>query len=173
MKVQDKLQNLKGELVVTRRRVPKFLRPLEKLGLYNTIIKLSPIVSQHKYHNLVCTIGEDTIISRFVGDTSKSGEITYLALGDNTTAPASSDTKLGNELYRKAITQRTKSGQTAQTSTYIPTNEGDGTYKEIGLFGDDASGSADSGTLYTHAAINETKNSGESVTIDYNLGFQS
>ncbi len=168
LKLKDKT-TIKGEVVFTYRKVPKYLIPLERLGFYNLIIKLCPVVSKHEYTNLVCTAGKDTIVSRWCGDTSKSGILTYLALGTGTNVPNASDTKLQTEVYRKLITHRTKSGTTCQTSTFIPTNEGNYTYKEVGLYGDDASLTPDSGTLYTHAAVNETKVNGVSLTVDYNL----
>ncbi len=168
MKKQDTI-TIKGEIIFTKRRVPNFLIPLEKVGLYKIVNTFSPVISKSKYSNLVCTAGKNTIVSRWVGDTTKTGILTYLALGTGTGTPTSADVKLGTEVYRKLLTTRTKDGITAKTSTYIPTNEGNYTYKEVGLYGDDATGTPDSGTLYTHASVNEEKTEGVSVTIDYNL----
>ena len=167
---QDTIQ-IKGEITITKRQVPNFLIPLEKLGFYKLVSKLSPIISETKYHNLVCNAGKNTIVNRWAGNTTKSGVLTYLAVGDGTTAPTVNDTKLGNEFFRKTLTSVTVSGTTCHTSTYIATDEGNGTYKEIGLFGDDASNVKDSGTLYTHAVINEEKSNGVSLTIDYDLSI--
>jgi len=167
---QDTIQ-IKGEITITKRQVPNFLIPLERLGFYKIVNQLSPIVSVKKYHNLVCIAGKSTIVNRWAGNTTKSGVLTYLAIGDSTTAPTVNDTKLGDEFFRKTITSATVSGTTCHTSTYIATNEGNGTYAEIGLFGDDASSTKDSGTLYTHASINESKSSGVSLTIDYDLSI--
>ena len=76
---------------------------------------------------------------------------------------------LQTETFRKAVTDREASGLKFYSSTFIATNEGNGTYREVGLFGDDATGSANSGTLFARASINETKVDGESVTIDYDI----
>lgn len=169
-KIQDNIK-IKGEITFTKRRVIKILIPLERLGFYNFVNKMSPIISQNKYHNVVCTIGKDTIVNRWCGVITKTGILTYLALGTNIGTPVAADVKLGTEVYRKLLTTRTKDGTVAKTSTYIPTNEGNYTYKEVGLFGDSATGIVDSGTLYTHAAISEEKTSGVSVTVDYSLGI--
>jgi len=167
-KIQDNF-TIKGEVIFTKRKVPKYLIPLERLGFYKFVNRFSPIIYQKKYSNLVCTVGKDTIVNRWCGTITKTGTLTYLALGTGTDAPAAGDTKLQTETYRKLLTTRTKNGTVAETSTYIPTNEGNYVYKEVGLFGDDASGTADSGTLYTHAVVAETKTDGISATVDYNL----
>ncbi len=168
MKEQDTI-TIKGEIIFKKRKVSKNLKWLEKLGFYNLIEKLCPVIYEKKYTNLVCTAGKNTIVSRWCGDTTKTGILTYLALGTGTGTPTSADVKLQTEVYRKLLTTRTKDGTIAKTSTYIPTNEGNYAYKEVGLYGDDASETPDSGTLYTHASVNEEKTEGVSVTIDYNL----
>ena len=66
MKIKDNF-NIKGEITFIKRRVPKWLIPFERLGMYNFVNKHSPIISQHKYTNLVCTVGKDTIINRLCG----------------------------------------------------------------------------------------------------------
>ena len=167
-KIQDSFK-IKGEMILTKRKVPKWVIPFERLGLYDFVKRMSPIIYQKRYTNLVCTVGKDTIVNRWCGTVTKTGTITYIALGTGTDVPAIGDTALQTEVYRKLLTTRTKNATTCETSTYIPTNEGNYTYKEVGLYGDDASGVADSGTLYTHAVVDETKTDGTSVTLDYNL----
>jgi hypothetical protein len=168
MEIKQEDLKTKGELIWTERKVPQWAISLEKLGFYNIVKKVSPIISQKKYTNLVCTIGKQTVVDRWCGTITKTGILTYLALGSGTPI-AVGDIKLTTEVYRKLLTTRVRSGTIAQTSTYIPTNEGNGTHKEVGLFGDDATAVADSGTLYTHVAIDEVKTNGISVTVDYNL----
>lgn len=168
MEIKQETILLKGEAIFTKRKVPKWAIPLERLKFYSIVNKISPIIYQKKYPNLVCTIGKQTIVDRWCGTITKTGILTYLALGSGTPI-AVGDIKLTAEVYRKLLTTRVKSGTTAQTSTYIPTNEGNGIHKEVGLYGDDATIIVDSGTLYTHAAIDEEKTDGVSVTVDYNL----
>lgn len=154
----------KGSITFTRREVPAFLGFFQKFGFF---LKAGKIVSIKKYNNIFVNSGKQSILDRFTG--LSTGLITYLALGSGTNVPLASDTTLQTETYRKVITSRTRSGLKFYSSTFIPSTEGDGTYKEIGLFGDSATASANSGTLFTRAAVDEVKNSGESVTIDYDL----
>ena len=166
MEIQDTLK-FKGTITITERKVPKWARLLELFGFYDIVKSVSEVVSIKKYSNIIVTTGKQSILDRMKGDSK--GEITYVALGSNVAEPAVGDTQLGTEVYRKQITTRTRTGVIFYSSTYIPTGEGNGTHKEIGLFGDDATAVADSGTLFTHAVIDETKAAGISVTVDYNI----
>lgn len=166
MKIQEGLK-FKGTLTWTALKVPRWAIPLEKIGLYDIVKLVSKKILVSKYENIIVTAGKHSILDRMKGDSK--GEITFVALGSNVAAPAVGDTQLGTEVYRKQITNRTRTGVIFYSSTYIPTGEGNGTHKEIGLFGDDATAAADSGTLFTHAVIDETKAAGISVTIDYNI----
>ena len=140
---------MRGTAIITKRRGDK-------------------VISIHKYTNLFCLTGKHSILDSMIGESDK-GVVTYLALGSDTTAPVATDIKLGTETFRKAITQRTRTGLIFYSSSFLISTEANGTFREMGLYGDDASGSSDSGTLYTHLAINETKVLGETITVDYNL----
>lgn len=118
-------------------------------------------------HNVSCDVGMESLASRLVG--ANKGQVTYLAVGTGTATPASTDTTLATELERKQISVRTSSGDTATFRTFFNTTEANGTLKEIGLFGDDATGTVDSGTLFAHASVDKTKTSSETLTIDWSL----
>lgn len=149
----------------TYRQVPTWARWFQKFGLFQ---KVGKIVKIKEYKtNVFCNAGKSSLIKRMAGQTK--GEVTYLALGDSTTPPAVDDTALGNELFRKAMTQRWANALTLYTKTFITSLEGNYAYKEMGMFGDDATATPDSGTLFTHIAINETKTYGQSATIEYNV----
>lgn len=160
----------KGVFTFTKRKVPKWLLPFEKLGMWKFVNQCSPIISVKQYHNLFLDAGRHTVLDRMVGVVTKTGTLTYLALGTGTTAAAVIDVKLVTETYRHVITEAVRNANSADTTTYIPTDEGANTYKEVALFGDDATAVADSGTSYTRQIISETKNAGESLTIDYSIG---
>ena len=149
METKKEKFNIKGTATITKRRGKK-------------------IISVHKYTNLFCLAGKYSILDRMTGESSK-GLVTYLALGSDTTSPLASDVKLGTETFRKAITQRTRTGLIFYSSTFLTSAEANATFREMGLFGDDASSGADSGTMNTHLAINETKVLGETITVDYNI----
>ena len=170
MKIQDNF-SLKGEFTITKREVPSWLISFEEIGMYDFVKHFSKIISVHSYQNLICNTGRYTILDRMAQDTAQTGYLTYLALGSDDTAANAADTTLGTETFRKLLTSGVRNGSICETSTYLSTLEGDGTYKELGLFGDDATGVVDIGTLYTHQIIDETKSVGESLTIDYNITF--
>ena len=52
---------------------------------------------------------------------------------------------------------------------FFNTSEANAALKEIGLFGDDATVTADTGTLFARAAIDKTKTSSETLTIDWDV----
>ena len=164
--MQDTFPQFKSLLIrFTYRKVPFWARLFQKLGLFLGVGKIVKI-SEYKTNVFVNT-GKTSLLKRMAG--LNYGEITYLALGDNTATPVASDTKLGNELFRKAVTQKSAGGLTFYSKTFISSTEGNYTYKEAGLFGDDATSVKDSGTLFTRIAIDETKTAGQSATIEYNI----
>lgn len=116
--------------------------------------------------NTFMTVGKNSIADALRGTTENTkGIITYCALGLSAVAPAVADVKLGNELFRKLVSVRSVSGNAALFQTFFTTSEGNGSLKEAGLFGDNASGTADSGTLFAHAAINRTKTDADTLTL--------
>jgi hypothetical protein len=118
-------------------------------------------------HNIACTTGKTSLAQRLVG--ASKGEITYFAVGTGTDAPAAGDTTLQTELYRKQISVRSSSGAIATFRIFFNVSEANGALKEIGLFGDDATVTADTGTLFARAAIDKTKTSSETLTIDWDV----
>jgi hypothetical protein len=96
-------------------------------------------------------------------------EIKQVALGNNVTAPGAADVVLGNELFRKAVTQQTNPG-TGQVKTiaYIaPAEATTFTIQEIGWFaGASATGTANSGVLVSRVLYNRAKTNLESLQIE-------
>mgnify|MGYP001566021195 FL=1 len=122
------------------------------------------------FDNLVTTAGKQSTADHRRGTTANNkGIITYCAVGTGSTAPALADTTLQTEIGRKLISVRTVDGKTAVFQTFFTTSEGNGTLREAGLFGDDASGTANSGTLFCRVAINRTKSSSDTLTILWNV----
>lgn len=118
--------------------------------------------------NMFVTAGKNSLADALRGETSNNkGIITYCALGTGTTAPALSDTALQTEIARKLISVRSASANVATFQTFFTTSEGNGTLKEAGLFGDLASGTANSGTLFCRTAINRTKSSNDTLTLSW------
>jgi hypothetical protein len=78
------------------------------------------------------------------------------------------DTSLATELYRAVPSTATVSGNTVDISTFFGTSQGVGTLTNCGIFGNGATSSANSGTLETHALLNNyVKDNSHTVTFDY------
>lgn len=147
---------IKGELIVTIQDA-----------------KTGKIKDKTHYKNLVVNTGLISIAQALRGATaSNKGIITYLALGDDNTAPDPTDTTLTNETIRKLISERSNlvsNEKIAVFRTFFNTSEANDTHYEAGLFGDDASGTPDSGTLFCHTAIDKTKTSADTMTFEWRV----
>lgn len=120
--------------------------------------------------NMVVTAGKNAMASALIGTTANDkGIISYCALGTSAVAPALSDTQLAAELGRKLISVRSVSGNVATFQTFFTISEVVGTLREAGLFGDDASSTANSGTLFCRTAINRVKSSNDTLTLSWAL----
>jgi hypothetical protein len=120
--------------------------------------------------NTFVTSGKNSIASRLSGtDTSGKGTITYCALGTSSVAPTLADTHLGTEIFRKLISTRSVSGKVATYQTFFTISEANGTLREAGLFGDDASGTPDTGTLFSKLAINRVKSASDTLTLSWDI----
>ncbi len=118
--------------------------------------------------NMFVTAGKNALADAMQGTTSNNkGIITYCALGTSSTAPALSQTGLIAEIGRKAISVRSVSGNVATFQTFFTTAEGNGTLREAGLYGDDATASAGTGTLFCRTNINRTKTSSDTLTLTW------
>jgi hypothetical protein len=166
--MKENFTQFKGYIKITKRRVPKWVKIFELIGLYDLAKKFGEVVSVDCYENVFCNPGRYSILDRMAG--LNEGHLLYLALGNGTAEPSITDTKLANETFRKLITTKARDGLFVRTSTYLATDEANGTHTEIGLFGgSNATSTKDSGALFTHASINISKASNESLTIDYDI----
>lgn len=140
--------------------------PVGKIRLILRDALTGKIKSDDLVNNMFVTAGKRAIADHLRGTTDNNkGIITYCALGTSIVAPALADTHLGTEIARKLVSVRSVSGNIATFQTFFTTSEGNGTLKEAGLFGDDATTTPDTGTLYCHAAINRVKSSADTLTL--------
>ena len=99
-------------------------------------------------------------------------KITYVALGTSTTAPATSDTQLGAEFFRKRVTSYTN-GSTGviNISLYLtPTDAVGKDIEEVGFFGGNATTASNSGVLLAHGLFQHNpKTNLESITFTFTL----
>ena len=134
------------------------------------------ITDQIKVHNLAVNTGLYSIASRLSGvdiPENVKSTITYCAVGTGTDAPAAGDTELQTENTRKQVSVRSVSDAVAKFRTYFNTSDANAVLKEAGLFGDDATSTPDSGTLFCRLAINKTKTDAETLTIDWEVSVSA
>jgi len=146
-------------------RVPDIIVPAGQVALILIDARTGKIKGIDYQKNMVVTAGKNSMADALRGTTANNkGIITYCAMGTDDTAPAESDTDLGAALGRKLISVRSADGNVATFETFFTTSEVNGTLKEAGLFGDDATSAADSGTLFCKAAIDRVKSSNDTLS---------
>lgn len=121
------------------------------------------------YNNLVPTVGR-TMIANNLGNTSPTNVMyaKYIELGSGTNAPANGDTALQTSTYRNAVASRTNAANITYVTGFFNATETSGTYKEAGIFSD-GTASAGTGILLSRVAINVTKTTSNTLTIDWTL----
>ena len=123
--------------------------------------------------NLFVNVGKNSLADHLRGTTENNkGIVTYCGVGTNALAPERANTALGTELYRKLISTReisTGASNAAVFTTFYTTAEANGALKEAGLFGDSATDTINTGTLFSHVAINRTKSSADTLTIEWTV----
>lgn len=123
----------------------------------------------YETENQLMTAGVQQILT-YIGMPSGTAILIskYFAVGTGAisdTAPT--DTSLATELFRKVPDSATQTGNQIDISTNFSTAQGNGTLTNAGLFGNTATSSANSGTLYTHALYSYTKTSAVAIVNDY------
>jgi predicted RNase H-like nuclease len=118
--------------------------------------------------NVVPTVGRTALAKIMAGvDTiSNPGKITYCAVGTGTVVPNITGTKLTTEIERVLISAvSTNIDNEVNIRAFFTTLQGNGSLKELGLFGEDADATADSGTLFQWIAFNVVKTTAETMTV--------
>ena len=103
-----------------------------------------------------------------------NSKISYAAIGTSSTTPTVSDTRLGAEIFRKKITTYTNGTNAGEViiSLYLAPGEAIGvTIAEVGFFGSNATGSANSGVLLARGLYSptHTKTNLESIVFPLDL----
>ena len=150
-----------GRIIFTHRRAQCVAPHLQYPGL-GDITKVSV------YENLIVTVGKVAVARRLAGDLSVAspGEITFGSVGTGTDLPAITDTTLQTEFFRKILSVRTFSSNVAILQMFMNSSEGNANLREFGLFGEAASATPDSGTLFNRVNITEDKTAATTLTIE-------
>ncbi len=121
-----------------------------------------------EYDNILPTVGRVAIGRRLIKEALLQDEavITYGAVGTGTSTPVNGDTTLQTELTRKQISSGNYISNVITIRTFFTTAEAVGSLKEFGLFGEVATGAADSGTLFQRVSIDKVKTNTKTLTIE-------
>lgn len=125
------------------------------------------LISTQRQHNLVVTAGRNLV--RDLLSNASSARLTHLALGTGTATVAATDTTLGTEVFRGALTSLTASAGKLTAVYYLGTGSANGhTLSEAGLFT-----ASSGGTLYARALLASTiaKTAAISATFTWELTF--
>jgi|GEM_PF-1785771 len=141
-----------------------------RIGVFDS--KTKKLLNVIEDHNLVTTAGKN-LIRDLLAITAGVTGLNYFAIGTGTTAAAATDTQLGTEVHRDVFTNSTKTSNNLNIQYYLDSSTGNGsTLTEAGLFGDDASGVANSGTLFArvvHSGI--AKTASVAITYSWDISF--
>lgn len=122
------------------------------------------LLRQYVRENITTTAGRAVSARRLAGNTTYTGIVSHTALGTNNTAPAITDTQLGTETYRKALSSGTFANNISYIETFFTASEVSGTFQEYGNF-IDGSGSANSGQIFNHFLQTITKSVTETLNV--------
>ena len=120
-----------------------------------------------EFCNLLTTVGKAMVIDLLDGSIA-DGEIKYMAVGSDSTAPAITDTTLVAETFRKVMTTQTQPTTiTLLSVVYIAPAEAVGAIEEIGWFAGAAAGAgADSGIMVSRVLYSRNKTALESLQVE-------
>lgn len=141
-----------------------------RIKLIFTNVKTGRVRESKWYKNLVVNAGKNAILDQLAALSTKSNpaQLTYGALGTDNTAPVIGNTTLGAEIAdagRAVLSGSSRTDQTVEIRCFFNTSEGNGTLKEFGWFGEEATAVENTGTMFNHVAIDETKSTSETLTV--------
>ncbi len=142
---------------------------LEKSGRYELARSVEPDSEQVVTNTTLVDLHEYIVDVIDPNQSPSSRTATHLAVGTDGTTPTSSDSALGNEVYRLAHSDRKDQNRDFWMSSFLDTSEANGhTLREVGTV------TASSGGLFLNRALinEEPKNDQKTMTIDVTLKFR-
>jgi hypothetical protein len=129
----------------------------------------------HEVHNILTTNGRTYILTYMASSASNTSAFAqYFAVGNfpiSTVAPG--QTGLVNEIFRGQPSTVTITGTSVDIATILGASQAVGTLYEAGLFGNNATSTANSGTMMTSAMLGGfVKANGPVYSCDYVLNLQ-
>jgi len=124
---------------------------------------LGNIVRKKTYENIVVAVGRYHMCKILAGLETTVG-INYVALGTGSTSITDADTILEAEGARKVRGIGQQNEDTFIVSFYFGPTEGNGSWTRYATFVD-GTATADTGVMFSHAVIDETKTEGQGLTI--------
>lgn len=127
----------------------------------------------HHVHNLLTTSGRTQILTFMGASGTTSAFAQYIAFGTFPIAAVSpGDTSVQTEIYRAVPASFTVSGTQVDISLTLPSGSANGTLTNAGIYGINATSTSGSGTLMTHALLNNfNKVNGTAYNVDYVLNL--
>lgn len=122
------------------------------------------LVKRLDFDNQLTNLYRNSVLNQLYGNTFDSLEIKYLGIGTGDTPASATDTQLGTEVFRVIPTSQTIVDNYVQTIWVIPTQIGNFTYKEIGVFCGTATTTLNSGTMISRVNVNIEKTSSMEIT---------
>lgn len=134
---------------------------IDKFGLKGKYHIKSSNGYEIEFDNLIVNGGLSNLAALLAGTGDTIG---YLALGTGKATPANTDTALGKETFRTAVTGVSASGASCSSVFTVLAAEAVGAITEIGIFAGGTS-TANSGTLISRALWSYTKTADEELYI--------
>ena len=127
------------------------------------------IKSIEEFHNEIHNVGVNMVRDFFDGDVA-DGEIKQLGIGTSNAAIDLTDTQMGNEIFRKAMTTQVDGGTGELVSTvYVAPAEAVFAIKELGWFAGDAAAASpnyNTGIMVSRVLYTRNKTALESLQIE-------
>lgn len=122
-----------------------------------------------EYDNIV-TAACWTMVANNFGDATPDNTMLFnkAVLGSGTSTPTTADTQLQTETYRNNLASKSNVANVAFVTAFFNATETSGTYREAGIVVD-GTASANTGVLVSRVAINITKTTSQTLTLDYSL----
>jgi len=129
--------------------------------------KRAPKYDRH-YHNVITQNFFTGVFQLLNAATGADIHLTHMATGTGTGAALKTNTALGTEAFRKALSSKTYTATQFTAKLSLGTTESNFTIKEIGIFAN-ATDTAGSGTLISRCLVDIAKNSNITYLITYKL----